>query len=689
MPNLFSTIKENQASRKFTLIRINPSRYVNDDLTSIGGGKYTITMTSFVINKVEENGVELTLVSGTPAIGEYSYDEDTYLLTVYPTSAPSSTNAIVTSYYLFYTGERNRVWYENPEDDTTSLRDWEPKIQTIPTMNTSIENVEQGVFSIKSSSFSIINNENDFEQYLTINDSFYQKPVQIWICLDATDNIQKVYIGKISKINVSDDKINFTIEDNTSSLLFPAYMGDTSDEVYWSQDSFANVNPNNNGAVIPYFIGSASRYQLIADSSISSLSTARRLDIGSLHKAVCVSYTTSIATNTNRTWGICRVGSDGFLNFSFTPSAISNTDPNYTRLTGTFAQIDKFRIGDTFIINQTAVDYYVRVIDIDRTNNYIYTTKEAAISTGAAILANNCPAIVIDNFDGTYYPLYGRDYTAAITTTTGGNKYLQITFTNNFESSLSMATLDPGNMTTYYRIRPDTTNAKHGSVLKLMLENAGLTTLASTFTTANTDLAVNCNISIPSIFESDFGSYVKYIQDILKSTLGYLTINNSFEVEYYLFVAPAGTVTITDTDILENSPRIEIEYRDIVSTIIAYNPNYASDEAIEDVNDTPSKTLSSNKAQYLHGINNTIRFVHSLESINARLPEILNLRSERRATYFFKTKTLNLDSIIGNDFILSRAGILGSEATKNLKVIGIQKTQNDVQLILTDLYNLS
>lgn len=690
MTNLFTTIKENQASRKFTLVRIEPSRFLNDDLASIGGGKYTVTMSGFVISSVYENGVALSLVTGTPAIGEYSFDEDTGLLTVYPNAAPSSTNALVANYYLFYTGERNRVLYQDPEDDTTTLRDWEPKILSIPRTQNSIENIEEGVFTIKSSSFSIINDNNDFEQYLSGVDSFYQKNVLIWICLDSTDNIQKIFNGKITRINIDDRSVVFNIENATSSLLYPAFMGDASSEVYWTRDDFPNLNPNSNNQPIPYYIGTASRYQLLPDSSISTLATAKKLDKDSLPYAACTNYSTDVTTSNNREWGICRVSADSFLAFGFTPSAIDNSDPNYTRLSGTFAEIDKFRVGDTFVITQASVDYYLRVVYVDRSLNYVYTTKEASISTGAVVSSNNCPSIVLGSFDQTYYAMYGRDYTATVTTTSGGNKYLKITFANNFEANhAGLTVLNPGDFKIYYRIRPDTTNGKHGSVLKNMLEKAGMTTVASTFTTANTNLDAKCNFSIPTLFEQDFSTYVKYVQDILKSTLGYITINNDFEIEYHLYAPPAGTITLTDTDILEKTSDIEIEYRDIVSSIIAYNPNWASDEATEDSANTASKTLSSNKTKYLHGIDKAIRFVHVLEKINDRLQDILDLRSERKAFYSIRTKTVNLDSIIGDDFILSRGGILGSDTTKNLKIISINKSQSEVSLILTDLYNLS
>ena len=687
MANQFSTIQLNQGSEKFYLIRIVPRRYVNDDLAAIGGGQYQMTFPYF-IQKVTANATELTKVTTIANPGEWSFNESTKSLTVY--STPSANNSIIVWYYIFYTGGRHRVVTEDPENSSTTLRDWLPRIKTNPSIQSSIEDVIVGNLKISISSLTIINDQDEFQDFLTDNDSFNKAEVKIWLCLDSTTNIQKIYDGKIRDLTVTDKNVNIIFEDPLSELLEPALLGDDSSEVYWSIGDFANMRRNDSGTPIRYIIGTASRYKTINDTAITGLANAQKLDENTLYNGICTTFSNTISTTTNREWGICRVSTDGFIDFGFTPSNIDNSAGGYTRLDGTAAQADKFRIGDTFVAAQGGTDYYLRAVYIDRTNNYVYTTKEAAISTGAVIEGNNCPSIVITNeIDQIYYALYDQDYTATVAATSGGNKYLKIDFVNNFEANhAGLTTLDPGVYQVRFRIRPDTTNAKHGSVISSLLTAAGLDINAASISSANSSLAVNCNFSIPQFDEEDFNNYVKYIELILKSALAYISLNNSFEIEYHLFSAPSSTDGLTDVDILKDSMSIELDYTDIIHQLIAFNSHWSSTEATEDTNDTPSHTEISNKSKYLHDINKVVRFRHVLESMNSRLPDIMKVRGNREALYNFSTKIINVDDIIGDDFLLSRDGILGGNATKQLKILGLSKSPKKTKIIASDLLDL-
>lgn len=538
--------------------------------------------------------------------------------------------------------------------------------------------------SVISSSVDLINTENEFEAYLTDNDSFYKAEVKTWLCLDDSENIQKIFDGKIINLNLSDNRVSVSFDDPLSLLLEQCYMGDASNECYFTLDQFPNLNPNTQNIPIPYIIGTASRYQTVADSAISTLTDAQKLDQSALMYGYCTSYTTNISTTTNREWGLCRVSSDGFLQFSFTPSSILNTDPNYTRLSGTSAEIGKYRIGDTFTVSYLASTYYVRTLYVDKINNYLYVTKEAAISTGASVNSNNCPAIVVTNESTeTYYCLYGRDYTATVSNLSN-NKYLKITFTNNFEANHpGLTTLDPGTYRVKYRVRPDMTNGEHGDILYSLVLNSGLTPKLSTFTAANAILPVNANFSIPNFDETDFDSYIKYIQDILKSALGYITLNNDFEIEYHLFAAPTSTTEITDIDILKGEFRVEVDYKDIVHQIIGYNPHCSSNE-----DPNSSVTETSLVTKYLNNVTKVTRFRHVMEDMTNRLDKILAIRGERKATYNLSTKVINVDNILGEDIKIVRDGILGNVSEKNVKIISLSKSPKRTQILASDLLDL-
>lgn len=688
MANNFAAVKNNQSSAKINLVRIEPARFLNDQLSDIGGGQYSVNLSGFVVSKVQENGSDLTLVSSSPASGEYSFNESTGLLTVHPASAPSSTNAVVVFYYLFYTSNRFRTISQDPEDDATTKRDWLPRITDPPEIAYNLENITEGVLDVSISAITFINDQNEFQQYLTVNDSFFKKDIKVWFALDRVENIQKVFDGKVLSVSLSNDEITLTIDDPLGPILEPAFCGDDTGELYATKNDYPNVNPVDQNRPIPIHFGIVSRYQTLAET-VTNLTTAQRLDPTTLYPASCIDFTVNLSTSSNRTFIACRVNEDT-QGFGFTPSNIDNTDPNFTRLDGTASQVDKFHIGDTMIANQASTDYYLRVYYVDRTNNYVYTTKEAAISTGATILTNDLPVVVVtDDFSATYYLLYGRDYTITKTTTAGGNKLLQIDLVNNFEANhAGLAVLDPTLLFVRYRVKPLRTNQKHGDIVKYLLEKSGLAVDSGSITTANTTFDKNVNFSIPYFDQAEYQDYVRYLQDIIKSTFGYLSLANDFEIEYGLFTTPSSSTVINDTDIVKDSYSIEVIYRDMVSKIIAFNPHYSSDEVTADSNDSPSVTLDNNKAVHLHGIDKTVRFRHVLASINNRLSTITNFRSERKANYVFATKIANIDSVIGQDIRLTKDAILGGESSRDLTILALDKSTDETSIIASDLYNI-
>lgn len=680
MTNNFTSIQENQSSDKFLLIRIEPARCLNSYLVLDSGNIYTCTF-NFNLSKILVNGTMYTKVSGVPSSNQYSYDENTKELNIYLSSSPSQSVVVIAYFYLFYTGNRFRVLGENPELPTINLREWEPKIDSPPTINQDIKNVLNGILSISTSSLSIINNDDYFEQFVSDNDSFYNKSILIWQCLDSTDNIKKIFSGKITSLSYNKTRVNFNITDDLASLQTPCTMGDV-DELYFTDDYFTQVDPNKSGFPVRFIFGTSSRYKTIADP-ISGLTEAQRLDPDFMNEAVCINFTNNIGTSANRDYGICRVGPNGFESFGFTPSAVDNSNPNYTRLTGTNAQIIKFTIGDTFHTSGSGV-YYGRVLYVDRINNYIYSIKLASFVLTDSIVTNNCPSIVIRVETSHYYPIYSRDYTASVTTTSGGNKLLEITFTNNFEATLSMATLNPQSMSVLYKVKPYRSDQLHGDVLEFILNSAGLTTNSTSFSDANTDFNVNAAFSIPYFDELDYSPYYKYCEEILQSALGFIFLNNSFEIEYKLFSTPSSTSEIKELDSLKNSFSTKIDYNDIVTLVVGYNPHFSSGEYIAESSASSGNNISS----YLHGVNKTTRFRHVLESFTSKVIDHINLRSERYAEYSFTTKQLNYLSQIGDDYLLKEFGLPNQATSRSVKILSISKSTNQTGIRASDLLNL-
>ena len=677
--NNFTTLQNNQASTKILLARIEPARYVNSGLTLTSGTTYTMTF-PYDISQVQETSVPLTKVTGIPTVGQYSYNETTKLLTVTLNAVISDTNPITVYYYIFYTTDRVRTIGRDPEIPGADLRDWEPRLKGSPSFEQDIRNILDGIMSISSSALSLINNESEFEQYCSDNDSFYNKAVEIWHVLDGIDNIKKLFKGFITSLSVNRSSVRLSVKDNLSLLTNPALMGDT--VTYYTSSHFTKVEPSKEGLPIPYFFGTASRHQL-ASESITGLPNAQKLNHVAQPIAVCTNYSTDIATTNNREYHLGRVGSGGIQSFGFTPSNVDQTSPDFTRLDGTASEISHILIGDNFQVSGSGL-YECRVFYIDRSLNYIYITKHAGIILTDIINDNSAPGITIKQDNVVYYPMYGRDYTSSLVPLVGGNSIIKVTFFDNFEPGIGMTALDPQVSEVRYRIKPESANQLHGTIVNEMLIKAGISVNASTITAANLAFAVNGNFSIPYFDQNDFSNYTKYLEELLQSVIGYIHLDNDFTISYDLFTAPSSSTETTDIDIIQETYGFSFDYNDIVTNIICFNPHHNSSE----VNAKTSVTVNSEKAKVLHGVNVTTRFRHVLEDYTTKASELLNVRSERFARYEYVSKQQNYISEIGDDVLLKKNGIPGQDPSRAVKILGLNKSVNQTTVTATDLLDL-
>lgn len=675
----YSDVRDNQSSRKFSLIRLEPARYINDDLTDNGDGTYSITLSNFVISKIEENGVALTLSTSTLAQGEYSFNESTGELTIYPNNAPSSTNAIIAYYYLFYTSQRARTVSENPEDNTTSTRDWLARVRESPEITQSIVNIENGFFEISSSQLTIINDNQEFNTYLSDNDSLYNKEVRVWFCIDSVDNIKKAFIGKITNFSLGPREILLNIEDNLSAVSQPATMGDGRQYTYWGEADWPNMQTEKAGTVIPFFFGRTSRYQTLSNSK-SDLANAVKLDPESLYFSVCTDFNSNIQNTNNREFGCGRIPGYGLQQTIHSIQTSYHGSSNYTRFT--IATHSSIFVGDNGLVDGPSAEYG-QVIYVDSTNSYVYCEKMSAQNYTTFSL--NGLSVVVTQTSVNYYPIEGKHYNVLTQSTDAENSYVYFQFVNAFETTLGgMSTLDPTQHSVRFRIKPNHDYATHGECLKYMLSKVGgISSNSTSFSTADSDLVTNVAFSMPNFDEIDFDRYTKYFGDVLSSTFGYLRLNEDFEVEYKLFNTPSDSTSITNHDILFDEYNVVVDYKDVVNEIIAYNPHYNSIEH----SSQSGVSAKSVKAKYLHGIDKTIRFRHVLESMSTRLTTIFNSRKERKARYTLKTKTKNLDSILGEDFNLEYK-VISADSTRSMKLVSISKAPNGSRIVLDDLIGI-
>lgn len=687
--------KDNPSSKRFYFVKLTSARY-HDSWTSEGGGIYSKTLTVDHVEKVQRNGVDLTSVSSTPGNNdEYYFNESTKKLEVKLASAPdSSSNVVIVFYNLYFTSHGYEVRGDNPEN-TTDLREWQPRILNQPVISQTVKDTTFGAVTLSSTAIELANVDNYFEDFNSIDDSPYLKEVKVWMGIITPDPdrtvheisaIQKIFEGTTLSVNFGAESVTIGVVDMLQRLNQTAYFGDDKDECFFTEANWPNIYSQHSGTPNRMLLGTESKHGLM---EISLGSDWMILD-ETAYQAVCTNFSVTKSRTTNREWHLCRVPSDGFRTpdvgtiDSFTLT-IGQVELHYADQAAWDAM--DLKHGDTIkAVNGGITDYYY-VVKLDEPNLTVECETKAASSYGFAgttFTPLKGPAIVIVKKDGSAtpeLPNVERDYTFQEVTSSGGNKICKITFLDNFEDTLFGVGTDPLSPEThevYFRASADSTNLSTGKAIKLMLNEAGVTTKDSTFDSPNLSFGdTNVRFTIPRHDESDYGTYLDYISKILESAYAYLKINNDFEVEYKLIEAPGAGTELNTNLALNSSITCQIDYADVITQLIMYNPEDGG-------NNDGSSTLEVNKARYLHGFNRTVRVPHVLESVAARIQDIMDIRSNRRVIYSLATATANIDTQIGDDFTLKTAKVLGSGTEKNLKVVGIDKSADKVQLDLTD-----
>jgi hypothetical protein len=708
-----------RASDRFMLVRLTPARYVSDDLASAGGGIYTLDF-SYPVARVERNGVTLTETPTNPpgSNDQWYHDEATNSFKVKLASAPNSTtNVVVIFYYLFYTGRKPRTTYETPTDSATTSRLWEPKIVRYPSINQSIKNALNGVLSVDSSNLELINTDASFQQYLTDDDSFSQAGIEIWIGIDDVSNIEKVASGRISGLSFTKSKVNIRILDAFSALDAPAFMGDTLNEAVYRTEAYPSLDVTKEGHAIPFIFG---RSLVAFNAYIARVGTSDvnyNIDYNKSNKAVCTSSDARRLGTVNRTWRLCRTTSDGFktLNFGtsgFNPSGSLSATGGANQLLYNGVEVSAFNmtchsshnleIGDTFKLNEpTYGDSYVVVTYVAGTGIQGMVVNRTSVGPGPAtcdtnttgtLYTNQAPALSIYQpaSGKTFFPCYGLDYSVTISSTAYGNKFLSITFVNNFETAGShtgMAFLDPSRDVIAFRATQNITNTTsspdtHANTVEAILAGAGLVAETGSITAADSALTAYCSFTIPHSDESTYSPYRKYLEDIARSTLGYVKMNGDGTVDYSLLSAPASGTEQSTHVVLKDSVKVDVGYSDIVTEIRATNPHYQTDFT------SSALTVASTKAKWLHKIDKKIEFKHVLRDISGRLSTLLALLSNRKAVYSFGNAVASITSDVSDNITLTVEPILGGSGTANLRLITVDRSPDSTSLQATDLLGL-
>lgn len=721
------------ASNRFFLVKITPGRDATSDL-SLESGLYEMTFPFVPVSKITRNGDELTEVSGTPSTNdEWNFDESTKLLRIKLAAAPDTDdNVIIVFYDLFYTTQKTRYIAQDPESVVSASnpkREWKGRISRNPALTQTMRNITQGIFTVSRGSISLINADSDFQQYMTLKDSFNNKAVKIWVCIDSIDDIRSVNEGKISGKSSKGKQITLSIFDTFQNLQSKALFGTNPkhaqlDSTVEADDAtfhfrvaepfisrpwkilFGETSPHkmikvqelvvNDGTNSPTVISddtSTNPYEIMGQSPVNKafIGNESSSNTGN-YNVVTDRYLTSAPLLTPSVTGGLSVGLVGSSGHT-----LDTTCTSHNLTAGDFITLEssaivgsaRFRPG---VVTKVVSSTVFRTVCFDEP--YDATWRGGTITVGFTSFTPD--VLWLDG--GKYIPRYRLGTTisgqAGGTFTvpdSGGDFRYNIvggtvfsTVGRIYDPSWETTTDDPKTFNRYYRLRFDTTGDpdifSHAEILKRILQSANMTVNASSFTQADSDLSSDVRFTIPEFDQSNFGDYLQYAQRLLTSTFGNLAINDSLEIVYKLFDTPSPTVTTTEKKILRDSLQFTTDYTDIVTQLNTTNP-YTSD----DDSDTEVR-ITHNTGKYLHEVDNVREYRHYLTDMSTRAVDIMKALRNRSVTYSFSTATQLLDSDVGDEVTIESDDLEGG--TQDLVITQVRRRGDKVDVKGTDLGDL-
>lgn len=685
--------KDKKASRRFFAARIA----IGEQLT----GWYEVAFTNAQIwavamtrpvTRVNGLGVDFDYWPDVALPGEedWSYmssegwywDEAAGLLYVWHASSyppnHASGDAFVVDSYLYLADVNGLRSGEDPEIDPDGHHEYHNRIEPGGSVSHKWDDALAGVLSVAESSISIINADGWFNQFLGSTFSLGERDVRVWYCIDSLDNIARIYDGRISTVNVSGDKVVIGFYDDFAALNQPCYMGDTSNMAVMrrTSGSYSALTPGNDGLPRRYIAGVRS-YVKYKELYSADYGTRNGYDPIEGEVAFCSDYSPNKATSTNRTWQLCRLPADGIL------TQVATTIQAETQVsTLRFLRFASHNLvpGDWFQFVVAGNTYFSRVLTIGSftksavSYNCMLIDYDVAYpaATGGTINLMSIPFVWVKQGDN-YHHIQPSHFTRYTGTLDSGNKYIYITFINNFEFYYGMTALDPDADTVYFGIQ-NAADTGAAAVCQRVLESAGMTVNAASVATADAALGIDAHLSIPTVGESEYRTAREYLQDLLKSMGAYAKVNADREVEIKLLEAPAAGETVTDREIL-GSVSIEHDYDDVAYELNPINEHVPTADAVY-TSDSPNTLATDDEAKALHRNSRALIFKHVLSTITDRIEYLLSLRSGPRRTYKFKTATIHADAVLGDNVTLVSDQVPGGSV--DLKISGIERSADSV-----------
>jgi hypothetical protein len=473
----------------------------------------------------------LTLAPNRDSIDGSTYkhfvDEENKLLYFNFTGGPVGLTAFYSGLATFtvkmFLSNTAKYWYRTPTDTASGTVYYKPYLIKLPIVNQSIEDVQNGFFSITSSGLNINNADQWFNQFMNEYVSFNNGAIEIYhqVGSDDVSNIRKIFRGKLGDVTWTQKSISIKTFFEVQELEKTIFTDDDIYAKYYTGNSdiaptIGVVDPAKDGIWIPQVYG-----------------FSRNIP------ATNVNFQ-DVSTSTNRKWGVCLGSSlkDGTSGTGVWKLATVPASPTSTTTRTYVDDATGFIIGDTVWLDKAADEWRI-VTDVQYTgNNYIEHAAlgAGAASTGDTVKTGRVSRITVIHQGTPYLCYFNRDYTTPDTLT--GIPHTMIQFVNNFEANVGMSTpLEPSDTVIAEHVygttnRPTNggafgtisttygTNTDHVSLVYLFLDQAGITEInGASFTALEAEQVLELGFKIPYDTNGTMPTYRELLEKIFQSTL--------------------------------------------------------------------------------------------------------------------------------------------------------------------------
>lgn len=727
----FATEIEKPDNERFFLVQVTARKDIGLG-TNVGGNDYEFTVdASLNISEVYVNGVAET----------WSLDGATLTVTS-ASDLESSSNYIIVDHELYLTGSATKY-----TSSVSGLPDaeWVPRLQNYPNVSQSVSNILNGVFTLSASQIKIISTDGYHQKLLSTSDSLSKAPVKIWACVNGVENNRLVFIGSVTTAYFSNSVLTLDIIDTFNKLNDTAFFGTNEQALnYRGNTSRPYVMPEDVNTAVPLTIGHASPYTVAPGwRHLDAYGTPLQGEFYHVSKGTkAIKYSPELPNPSSTiSYSAGRILASDLLRLNFgtindayeqyvtrsipADPARGSSTPNitiYEKILYLFCSSFNCQVGD-----------FVPDVDgwVCSTGNLSFGSYNVAIACpfyGYSTAINSVPAdgvisppAITNNLhpamcvwmeggdqvtnQDTYIPLalspdnrftfHGTRYlpfTASLSAYTyAGRTINHVNFTINPATAKLLAT-DAGvansnplaNKNIYYKYRLATEDT-HATGLKYFLTAAGMSTNATSFTQADTDLpSTNLALTTPLDSGKNHNTFLDLCQAVTGSTFGVLSVNPSNEVEYKIvdtIVTP--DFTRNEIDIINNSVSSKIEYQDIATSILFTHPQIETPLFSGGI--SVSASVESSYSSFLHRVSKFTEIKHYLKSLAGVTARISGYLKNSIVEYNITTASKDLNTSIGDSVELTNSAVTNDSGTSTGIVVGIDASTSSTNLKINEL----